>query len=102
MEAIKATLVNIKGNFKKQVDDQRDNWKFIVNTDSQKSLPQKKGHRFILKKGNKPRINPKHSANYTLSWIACVDNYCNLYYTPKAKYSKYPRRTNWDNSKKKF
>jgi len=37
-----------------------------------------------------------------LLWIACIDDYCNLYYTPKAKHSKYPRRMNWNDSEKKF
>ena len=94
MEAIKVILVNIKGNFEKQANDWRDNQKFTVNTDSQKSLPQRRGHRFILKKDNKLKINPKHSAHYMLLWIAYVDDYCNLYYTPKAKYNKYPKRMN--------
>ena len=34
MEAIKAILVNIKGNLEKQADDWRDNWEFTVNADS--------------------------------------------------------------------
>jgi len=70
--------------------------------DSQKLLLQKRGHRFTLKEDNKLKINPKHSAHYMLSWIACVDDYYNLYHTPKTKYSKYPRKVNWDDSKKKF
>jgi len=70
--------------------------------DSQKSLLQRRGCRFTLKKNNKLRINPKHPAHYILSWIACVDDYCNLHYTPKIKYNKYPKRMNWDNSEKKF
>ena len=102
IKAIKAILINIKRNFKKQADDQRDNWEFIVNADSQKSLLQERGCRFTLKKNNKPKINLKHSAYYILLQIACVDDYCNLHYTPKAKYSKYPRKMNWDDSKKKF
>jgi len=102
MEAIKAILVNIKGNLEKQADNWRDNWEFIVNADSQKSLPQKRGHKFTLKRDNKPRINSKHLAHYMLLWIACVDDYCNLHYTPKIKYSKYPKRMNWNDSKKKF
>jgi len=65
-------------------------------------LPQKRGHRFTLKKDNKPKINPKHPAHYTLSWIACVDDYYNLHYTPKAKHSKYPKKMNWNDNKKKF
>jgi len=73
-----------------------------VNINSQKLLPQKKGQRFTLEKDNKPKINPKHLAHYILSWIAYVDDYYNLHYTPKTKHSKYPRRINWDNSEKKF
>jgi len=67
METIKAILVNIKGNFEKQANNWRDNWEFTVNADSQKSLPQRRGHRFILKKDNKPKINLKHSVYYMLS-----------------------------------
>jgi len=102
METIKAILVNIKGNLEKQANNWRDNWEFTVNVDSQKSLLQERGRRFTLKKDNKPKINPKHPAHYTLSWIACVDNYCNLYHTPKTKHSKYPRRINWNDNEKKF
>jgi len=102
IKAIKTILVNIKRNLKKQADDWRDNWEFIVNADSQKSLPQKKGQKFILKKDNKPKINLKHLAHYMLSWIACIDDYYNLYYIPKTKHSKYPKRMNWDDSEKKF
>jgi len=67
MEIIKATLVNIKGNFEKQADNWRDNWEFTVNVDNQKLLPQKRECRFTLKKDNKLRINLKHSAHYILS-----------------------------------
>ena len=35
-------LVNIKSNFKEQAQDWRDNWNILVNTNSQKSLLQKK------------------------------------------------------------
>jgi len=37
-----------------------------------------------------------------LLWIACVDDYYNLHYIPKIKYSKYPRRMNWNDNEKKF
>jgi len=67
MEAIKITLVDIKGNFKEQAVDWRDNWQISVKVDSQKSLPQRQSCRFKLKKQNKPRIDPKHLAHYTLS-----------------------------------
>ena len=92
IEAIKAILVNIKGNLEKQADDWRDNWEFTVNTDSQKLLLQERGCRFILEKDNKLRINLKHPAYYMLSWITCIDDYCNLHYTLKTKHSKYPKK----------
>jgi len=65
-------------------------------------LLQKRGQKFKLKKQDKPKIDPKHSAHYTLSWIACIDNYCNFHHVSKAKHSKYFKRTKWDNSEKKF
>ena len=102
MEAIKMILVDIKKNLEEQAIDWRDNQQVLVNVDNQKLLPQKRGQRFELKEQNKPRINLKHLVHYTLLWIACVDDYCNLHYTPKAKHSKYPRRTEWNSSKKKF
>jgi len=65
-------------------------------------LPQRQRHRFELKEQNEPKINPRHPVHYTLSWIACVNNYCNFHYVLKIKYNKYPRKTEWDSSKQKF
>ena len=73
-----------------------------MNADSQKLLPLRQSHKFKLKEQNEPKIDLKHSAHYTLLWIACVDNYCNYYYIPKAKHSKYPKKTKWDSSERKF
>ena len=70
--------------------------------DSQKSLPQKKGQKFELKKQNKLKIDPRYFAHYMLSWITYVDNYCNFHHVLKAKHNKYPRKTEQNNSKKKF
>jgi len=102
MEAIKITLVDIKSNLKEQAQNCKDNWSVLVKMDSQKSLPLKQSQRFKLKEQNKPKVNPKHSAHYTLLWIVYIDNYCNFHYVLKAKYSKYPRRTKWNNNEKKF
>ena len=102
METIKMILVNIKDNFKEQAQDQRDNQSVSVKIDSQKSLPLRQSQMFKLKEQDKPRINPGHPAYYTLLQIACVDDYCNQHYAPKAKHSKYPKRTEWNSSKKKF
>ena len=102
MKAIKITLINIKSNLKEQAQDWRDNWSVLVNTNSQKLLLLGQRQKFELKEQNELRVNPKHLAYYMLLWIACVDNYCNLHYVPKAKHSKYPKRTEWDSSEKKF
>jgi len=42
-----------------------------------------------MQEDNKPKINLKHLAYYTLSWIACIDDYYNIYKTPKARNYKY-------------
>jgi len=39
-----------------------------------------------LKDKDKPRVDPKHLAHYTLAWITCVNNICNMHRTPKDKY----------------
>ena len=43
METIKMTLVNIKGKFKEQAVNWKDNWHILINVNSQKLLPQRKG-----------------------------------------------------------
>ena len=74
----------------------------LIPVDSQKTLLLKKDHKFKLKLKDKLKINPKYLAYYTLLWIACVDNHCNLHYILKAKIGKYPRKMEWNNSEKKF
>jgi len=46
-------------------------------------------YRFKLKDKDKPRVNLKHVAHYTLSWIAYMDNMCNIHRAPKDKNQKY-------------
>jgi len=49
-------------------------------------------YRFKLKDKDKLRVNPKYIAHYTLSWIAYVDDMCNMYRAPKDKNWKYLAR----------
>ena len=95
-------MVDIKGNFKKQAQDWRENWSVSVPADGQKVSLLGRGQRFELKSEDKPKVDLKHLVYYTLLWIACVDNHCNLHYIPKAKIGRYPKKMKWDNSKKKF
>jgi len=46
-------------------------------------------YRFKLKDKDELRVNLKYIAYYTLSWIACVDDTCNIYRAPKDKNQKY-------------
>jgi len=48
--------------------------------------------RFKLKDEDKPRVDLKHLAYYTLAWIAYIDNTYNIYRTPKDRYYKYLTR----------
>ena len=95
-------MVDIKGNLKKQAQDWRENWSVSVPVDGQKVLLLGRGCKFKFKLEDKLRIDPRHSAYYTLLWIAYVDNHCNLHHVLKTKVSRYPRRMEWNNNKKKF
>jgi len=55
-----------------------------------------------MQEDNKLRVNLKHLVYYTLSWIACVDNYYNIYKILKARNYKYLVRIYWMLSKAKY
>jgi len=38
-----------------------------------------------MQENNKLRVNLKHLVYYTLSWIVYIDDYYNIYKTPKKK-----------------
>jgi len=59
-------------------------------------------YRFKLKNKDKLRVNLKHVAYYILSWIACVDNICNIYRVLKDKNRKYLVRIYWALEEKGF
>ena len=44
---------------------------------------------------NELQDNFKYLAYYTLLWIACVDDYCNIYQYPKQKAKRYLERIYW-------
>jgi len=57
---------------------------------------------FELKNKNKLRVNLSHLAHYTLSWIAYMDNVCNIYRALKNKNQKYLVRIYWAPEEKRF
>jgi len=58
--------------------------------------------RFKLKDEDKPRVDLKHLAYYTLAWIVYMDNIYNIYRTPKDRYYKYLIRIYWIIGKKRY
>jgi len=60
--------------------------------------------RSIFKKeeDNKPRVDLKHLVYHMLSWIACINNYYNIYKALKKKNYKYPVRIYWIPSELKY
>ena len=59
-------------------------------------------YRFKLKDKDELRVNLKHVVYYTLLWIACVDNICNMHRAPKDKNWKYLVRMYWALEEKWF
>jgi len=59
-------------------------------------------YRFKLKDKDELRVNLKYAAYYTLSWIACVDDMCNIHRALKDKNRKYLVRIYWALEEKRF
>jgi len=55
-----------------------------------------------MQEDNELRINLKHPAHYTLLWIVYIDNYYNIYRTPKERNYKYLVRIYWMLSELKY
>ena len=55
-----------------------------------------------MQEDNKLRVNLKHLVYYTLLWIACIDDYCDIHKTPKVRNYKYLVRMYWIPSKLKY
>jgi len=57
---------------------------------------------FEKEEDDKLRVDPKHLVHYMLSWITCVDNYCDIYKILKTRNYKYLVRIYWMLSKAKY
>jgi len=55
-----------------------------------------------MQEDDKLRVNLKYLAHYTLSWIVYIDNYYNIYKTPKVRNYKYLVRIYWILSEAKY
>jgi len=54
-----------------------------------------KHQKFEFQEEDKLRVDLKNPAHHTLSWIACVDDYCEIYKTLKIKNSRFLERMDW-------
>ncbi len=45
------------------------------------------------------KINLKNPVHYTLSWIACIDDYYKMYKMPKVKNNRFLKRMDWKGKK---
>ena len=85
---VKGALIITTSNLKKQVEDWKRDWQFVVLA-WDKLTQQERNYRFKLLNEDKPRVNLRHMAHYTLLWIAYVDNYYKMHRMPKLKNKKY-------------
>ena len=97
---IKGALIMTAKDLEKQSENWRQEWRIEVPT-SEIPTQWTRNHRFELRDEDEPRVDPKHPAHHTLSWIACVDDYCGMHRAPKTANSRYPRRMHWNENCKR-
>ena len=81
-------------NLEERLEDQRSNRQIIVLVNEIATFRSPR-QRFKLKDKDKPRVNLKYLAYYTLLWIAYIDNICKIYKALKVKNKKYLVRQYW-------
>ena len=71
-------------NLEEESIGQRKKWQITI---SAKDYFKKwsRNRQFKITEDNKPKVNLKHLAHYTLLQIAYVDDLCDIYLTPKKK-----------------
>jgi Retrotransposon gag protein/Zinc knuckle len=94
MGYIKGALIMTSKNLEEQAVDWRETIRVSVPASETATLRSPK-QRFELRDEDEPRVDPKHPAHHTLSWIACVDDTCNMHSLPKDRVRRYPRRMYW-------
>ena len=101
MSYIKEALIIILRNLEEGSRDQKSERQILVPI-AEIPVIKSTRYRFKLKNENKLRVNPSYLAYYTLLWIACVDNICNMHRALKDKNWKYLVRIYWALEEKQF
>jgi len=94
MSHIKGALIMTSRNLEEQSADWRSERQVSVPANDAPTF-RERNQRFKLEEEDEPRVDPKHPAHHTLSWIACVDDQCEMHKAPKVKNKKYPFRMHW-------
>jgi hypothetical protein len=94
MSHIKGALIMTSRNLEERSEDWRSDRQISVPANETQTFRSPR-QRFELKDEDEPRVDPKHPAHHTLSWIACVDDMCEMHKAPKVKNKKYPERMYW-------
>jgi hypothetical protein len=98
---IKGALIMSVKDLEARSEHWREDWRVTVPANDTSTV-RERNYRFELRDEDEPRVDPKHPAHHTLSWIACVDDHCDMHRAPKAKNRKYPVRMHWMKTEKKF
>ena len=61
-----------------------------------------RNRQFETTEDDEPRVDPKHPAHHTLSWIACVDDLCDMHLALKKKQQRYPIRMHWSQNDREY
>ena len=98
---IKGVLIMTLRNLEEGFRDQRSERQILVPTE-ERLIVRLARQRFKLKSKDKPRVDLSHLAYYTLLWIACIDNMCNMHRVLKNKNQKYLTRIYQAPEEKRF
>jgi hypothetical protein len=101
MSYIKGALIMTSRNLEDSAVDWRETARVSVPANETAAI-RSTSYQFELKNEDEPRVNPTHPAHHTLSWIACVEDTCNIHRAPKDKNRKYPTRMYWIAEEKRF
>jgi len=101
MSHIKGALIMTSRNLEEGSRDWRSERQISVPA-AELPVVRSTRYRFELKSEDEPRVDPRHAAHHTLSWIACVEDTCNMHRAPKDKNRKYPARMYWAPEEKRF
>jgi hypothetical protein len=98
---IKGALIMNPDDLEEESAGWRKKWQITIPA---KDYSEKwsRNRQFETTEDDEPRVDPKHPAHHTLSWIACVDDLCDMHLAPKKKQQRYPTRMHWSQNDREY